>query len=373
MRVELLTDWTAFETLAEEWNALLAASAADTIFLTWEWIQAWRRAVDEGVEPFVVTVRDSHSRRLLGIGPFYRCRLRVRGGSLAYRCLRTLGDYPTGAEYPDWILHREHEEAAASAIATALAHGEWRREWDLLWMPHLSGWSGAYERLTRACREAGLLWRARPTDFAALRLPASYEAYERSLSHNARSVMRRSLRRVFEQARGRFERCRSAEALPDFLQALFELNTRRWQAAGQRGTFERKPREARFYREFAPVALARGWLELAAIRIGEGLKAVDIGYRYDGRFFYLQGGFDPEGPRGLGHALRTRLIAELIAEGVREFDFLGTVTDYKTQFGGEVRYGYQLFIARPGLKTWPVYAAGLWPTGRYMAFEGLPA
>ncbi len=369
MQVEIIRSWPALDTLAAQWNTLLAESEADTVFLTWEWICAWRRVVEEAVEPYVVVVRDVHGR-LIGLGPFYRCRLRLRAGPLSYRCLRVLGDYPTGAEYPDWIVHRAHDEQAAFAIAETLARQAC--EWDLLWMPHLNGWNGAFERITRACTEAGLGWRARPTDFAAFTLPENFAQYERALSANARSVLRRSLRRVFEDHEGRFERCRTPQELPAYLEALFVLNARRWCAAGQRGTFERKPREARFYREFAPLALARGWLDLAAIRIGQTLRAVVIGYRYSGRFYYLQGGFDPEGPRGLGHALRSRLIAALIAEGVREFDFLGTVTDYKIQFGGRVRYGHQLFILRHGLRTAPLRAIPLWPTGRYLAFEGVP-
>lgn len=372
MRVAVLRSWEALDDLGAEWNELLSASRADTVFLTWEWLSAWRRAIEGMVEPFVVSVR-TEDGRLVGLGPFYRCSLVLRGGLVRYRCLRTLGDYPTGAEYPDWIVHREFETEAARTIASTLAEATRAGHWDLLWLPHLSGWSGAFERITAACAAAGLHWQARPTDFAAIALPDSFEEYVRCLGRSARQKLHRSLRKVFERNGAVFECCERPEQLSEYLEALFELNTRRWAAVGSSGTFVRKPREACFYREFAPVALARGWLVLAGLRLGGRLCAVDIGYRYGGRFFYLQGGFDPHGPQGLGHALRSRIIAHLIELKVQEFDFLGTVTDYKRDFGGQVRYGHQLLVARLGLKTAPLRALRLWPTGRYLRFTGLPA
>lgn len=372
MRIALLRNWKELDALATQWNELLAASRADTVFLTWEWLSAWRRAIEEIVEPFVVSVR-TEDGRLVGLGPFYRCSLVLRGGLVRYRCLRTLGDYPTGAEYPDWIVHREFETEAARAIASTLAEAARDGQWDLLWLPHLSGWTGAYERITQACATAGLPWQARPTDFSAISLPDRFEDYVQRLGKGGRRKTRVSLCEVFERNGALFECCERHEQLGEYLEALIELNTRRWAAAGASGTFARKPLEARFYREFAPVALARGWLVFAGLRLNGRLCAVDIGYRYDGQFLSMQGGFDPLGPPNLGHALRLRLTARLIEMRVRELDFLGTVTPYKREFGAKVRYGHQLLVVRPGFKTGLLYAAGLWPTGRYLRFKGLPA
>jgi CelD/BcsL family acetyltransferase involved in cellulose biosynthesis len=368
MKTEIIKNWVGVDALASEWNDLLADSNANTIFLTWEWISAWRWTIQDSVRPFVIVVRNGENR-LVGLGAFYFCKLSL-ACLLPYRCLRTMGDYPTGAEYPDWIVRRSCEEQAAEAIATELAANA--ADWDLMWLPLMSGWTGASERIRNACDSSGLRWQARPTDFSAIPLPRSYADYELLLSKKARDELRRSCRTVYERSQAQFELCDKPECLPEHLDAMFDLNAKRWASAGMLGTFVRKPLEARFYREFCPVALERGWLLLSALRIDGSIKAVDVGYVYNGKFLSLQGGFDPEGPKNMGHAQRKRVLEILIAKGVGEFDYLGTVTDYKLRSGARERLGYQVFIGSPSWRTFPVFKAGMWPTGRYLQFRGLP-
>ena len=365
MKTSILSDWRAVSSLEGCWNDLLGRSRADALFLTWEWIAAWREAIEERVAPFVVVVRDDRDR-VVGIGPFYISALRFVG-LVSSRALRVLGDYPTGAEYPDWIVDTECEPEASRAIARALT--EHQKAWDYLWLPNLSGWTGALERVVEASRAVGLELRSRTREFSTLRLPATAAEYWASLSGNARSTLRRQCRQVFETTGGAFEECRAADALPELLDALVDLNHQRWTAVGQAGTFVRKPLEHRFYRSFAPRALAQGWLRLAAIRQGGALRAVQIGYVYKGTFLQLQEGFDPNTP-GVGNALRSRVIERGIEEGVHTYDFLGEHTEHKRRWRAEPRVGHDLLIARPGVLRTPLLSLGVWPTGRYLRPSG---
>jgi len=102
MKISILRDWQALSGLEPEWNDLLARSRANTLFLTWEWVQAWRAVVGEDKRLFVITVRDEGGR-LLGVAPFYEYRL-VLFKLIPYRALRVLGDYATGFEYGDWFV-----------------------------------------------------------------------------------------------------------------------------------------------------------------------------------------------------------------------------------------------------------------------------
>ncbi|MDH3514744.1 MAG: GNAT family N-acetyltransferase [Gammaproteobacteria bacterium] len=369
MKSEIITTWRGVDALGGEWNTLLRESDANTIFLTWEWISAWRRTIEDSVEPFVIAVRDD-TGRLAGIGPFYFSRLCL-ANLVPYRCLRTLGDYPTGAEYPDWIVHRSCGEKVAESIARTLAARS--ADWDLMWLPLMCGWNASFERLEIACKSAGLSMQSRPTDFSAIPLPSTYPEYEKMLSKNVRDELKRSFRVVVGRSGAKFELCDRPERIPEYLEAMFDLNARRWASAGAVGTFVRKPLEARFYHEFSPTALEHDWLFLSALRIHDTIMAVDVGYIYDGRFYALQGGFDPGGPKNMGHVQRKFIVEKLIDRGIREFDFLGTVTDYKRRYGARERFGYQVLVGSPGWLTTPLLAAGFWPTGRYMQFRGLPS
>ena len=42
--MSIITDWQVFAALKNEWQGLLRQSDADNIFLTWEWIECWRKA-----------------------------------------------------------------------------------------------------------------------------------------------------------------------------------------------------------------------------------------------------------------------------------------------------------------------------------------
>lgn len=364
-RTEIIQDWADLSRLEGEWNRLLAGSRADSIFLTWEWIASWRKVVGGNVRPFVVAQRDD-AGRLQAIAPFYVAGLRLLG-SLRYRALRILGDCESGAEYGDWIVAREREDEWALALARSLAGA---RGWDCIWMPNVAGWTGARDRVATACAAAGLLVRERPIAFSAAELPGEYAAYWKALSGNARSAIQRQAKRI-EADGGRFETCASPGDLDVFLDALVDLNHRRWSAAGGEGSFHRRPLETAFYREFTRQAIERGWLRICGLRMDGVLKAVQIGYVYGGAFLQLQEGFDPAAPPGLGNVVRSRVIEACIREGLTTYDFLGGHTDHKRRWLASARPGHDLYVARRSLKNALVHAAGAWPTGRYLRPEAI--
>jgi len=357
LRAEVIRDWAGVSGLAREWNALLRRSRSDSVFLTWEWIDAWRRATRPSGEPFVVVVRDAAGTPA-GLGPFYLDHSQLLG-ALGYRTLRVLGDSHTGAEYLDWIARSDREAEATLAIAATLRRQE---SWDLLWIPHVSGWTGARERISAACASAGLPHRARPKPFSVVRLPDDFDAYLRGLSGNGRSALSRRSRALRESG-AVAERCERRPQLDEYLDALFELHDRRWGTLGGRGLFERDRLTAPFYRRFVPMALARGWLGLYGLRLHGRLAVVQIGLVYRGTFHQLQEGFDPG---GVGNVLRSHVIESGIRDGWTAYDFLGGVTEHKRRWRAVVREGYDLMIARGGSRGELATALGLWPTGRYL-------
>lgn len=364
---ELITDRAGLAALAPQWNALLAESGADCIFLTWEWIDAWLDAVHPRAGVCTAVVRDGDGRPA-AIAPLYRTSLRLLG-VLEYPTLRVLGDVFSGGEYGDWIIRRGEEAEHARALLRALL-GD--RSWQCLWMPNVSGWSGAPQRVGRACGDEGLFVRRRERDFAAAALPESYDAYFASLSGNTRSTLRRQTKRLAAEGL-ELLRCARVDDVPRFLGWLFDLHQRRWQRDGASGSFERKPLMRRFYERFAPVAQARGWLRLYALRVGGRVCAVQYGYAYGGTYAQLQEGFDPEAPEGAGNVLRAMVIEDLIREGVRTYDFLGGFSEHKRRWRAELRAGHDLLMGRLSIRNRLLFGRSIWPTGRYLRPEKLGA
>jgi len=360
-RVDFVDDWDELVRLRAGWNHLLEGSRSDTVFLTWEWIEAWREIVGRGLRPFVAVATHSDGS-LAGIAPCYLARLRLLK-VIPCRTLRVLGDRHTGAEYGDWIAEAGREAEIGAALARGLAGA--RRRWDCIWMPNVAGWTGVHDRIVTPCRAAGLRVRERPMEFSAARLPPDPAEYWKALSGNLRSSLKRQ-RRSAEASGVRFETCTSQGELTAFLGALDVLNHRHWSAEGSIGTFRRKPLELAFYRRFTGEALSRGWLRFFALKLGDEFKAVQIGYAYKGSFLQLQEGFDPEGPPGLGNVLRSMVVESCIREGITTYDFLGEHTEHKRRWLADARPGGDLMITNSRPLSAALRRAAVWPTGRFL-------
>lgn len=362
MRTEIIREWQRFEELESEWNALLACSRADTLFLRWEWIRSWRKILGDGIKPFAVVVRD-HGGVLAGVAPFYKTVYKLVR-VLPYKVLRIMGDYPTGAECLDWILRSDTETEASRSIAMALA--DVAGEWDFLWMRYVPHWTGGRDRIRDASAVRGFHFSEREVLFGDMPLPGSLDELLSSFGSSHRYNTRRDLKRTFEKTTTRFIRCLKEEEVPRYLDSLFQLHGLRWGQEGQVGSFRKKPNEARFYRDFAMQAQRQNWLALYGVEISGELKAVQYGYIYNGAYLQMQEGFDRDSGKGLGNILRLKVIEDLIVQGVKTYDFLGEMSEHKKRWHTTERSGSHLMIGNGKFKTGFLHKNNIWPTGRYL-------
>lgn len=363
MKHEVVRTIAAWNRLRDEWNELLANSRANSIFMTWQWLDTWLSLYsDPPPALLVVCVRDS-AGKLVGLAPYYETRYRLVG-LVPYRVLRVIGDINSGAEYQTCIARQDVEAEVLAAVAGALRG--LRAEWDLIWMPKLSTWSGTHDPLVAALRAGGLAVNCRRSVFSTVALPDSLDAYLQKMSANRRQQVRRMTKRILAKPGVEIRKVRTAEELEPALAALFDLHGKRWRAAGEAGVFARNPMERAFYERFVPLALERGWLALYVLLDAGVPKAAQIGYVYHGVLLQLQEGFDPDYSPHVGNALRTTVIEECIAGGIREYDFLGGASEHKRRWLAEERFGIDLLAAAPRWKNFPIVRAGVWPTGSYL-------
>ncbi len=364
MEIDVIESPSGFEQLRAEWSELLQQSAANSIFLTWDWAHCWLRAQAARAAPVIVTARCPQGR-LMGIAPFSLWRYRAFS-VYPISVLRPLGDTESGFDYPDWIASKGHESEVYGAIAKHLRKAS--SAWDCIFIANVSGWSGACSRLSDAVDAARLTKLMRSNEFSHIRLPDSYAKLMAGFKKSRRQNIAADARR-FERMGARIVRCETQTQLDTWLPQLFHLNHRRWSAKGISGTFVRKPREAEFYRLFSSIALERGWLWLHVLELDGAALAAQIGYVYNGRYLALQEGFEPEAGSGAGTALRARVFSDCIEAGLTEYDFLGDHTEHKARWGATPRAGRDLLIAR----RWSIGALAvrfsIWPTGRFLQPE----
>lgn len=360
-RVEVVTDVGALRAHAPAWDALNLASERPSIFLSWPWIEDWLATIGAGRAILTAVVINGQGE-LLGAAPFYVTRMKL-ARAVTFNCLRVLGDADSGAEYPDVLVRRGMEATVLPLLRDALIAAD---GWDLVWLPNMAGWTGATRRLDAIFPADTCHSHRRPCEFAARDLPASFEEFLRGLSGNTRSSVKRQNAKLEAAHRVTFEACQSADELPRFLAALYDLHQRRWMSEGRDGAFVRCPAMQAFYNRFSATALGMKALRMYALSIDGDIRAVQYGYAFGGAFLQLQEGFDPAADSGAGNALRTRVFDACIQEGLTHYDFLGEFTEHKRRWGAAPRAGEDRLVGRKTLKNAVLFKRPVWPTGRYL-------
>src|SRR5947207_3225723 len=109
MLVQRIENTAEFERLGEEWNPLLAASNARSVFLTWEWLHAWWKHLSDGRRLSILAMRQAGA--LVGIAPL-AVRPALHRRMLPFQGTEFLGCGTAGSDYLDFIVRPESEEAA---------------------------------------------------------------------------------------------------------------------------------------------------------------------------------------------------------------------------------------------------------------------
>ena len=362
MKVELIRSWDELATISDQWNDLLSRSWADSIYLRWEWVSAWKETFADEVKPFVITVRDSDDQ-IIGLVPFYKVEYRL-GNILRYTVLRIISDSASGSEYPAWIIATtDNSGDVYDSIIDKLE--SCAGEWDCIWMRGVRVWGGQTKYISRSAKKKYFI-NSRKNNSSAVSLVDCKGDYIKSLSRNMRSQLRRDVKKTHAHGEISIKKCVDEKGIDVYLNALFRLHDIRWQRKGLKGMFERCPKEVDFYRYFVPVALRNGWLCMYALFQDGSIKAVQLGYIYHNIYNQLQEGFDPVCSSGAGNTLRLHIMEECIREGISEYDFLGEHTEHKRRWGGRVRAGYDLFIGRKSFKNWILFKGLIWPTGQFL-------
>ena len=114
MMIALHESWDDLRNLRADWNRLLAESYSDTIFLTWEWCEAWWNANRNGRSLFVLSAWEENE--LVGMAPFYADKASHWGK--AWTRLRMLGGGSGDSDYLDFFTKPGHErQILASFLA----------------------------------------------------------------------------------------------------------------------------------------------------------------------------------------------------------------------------------------------------------------
>jgi CelD/BcsL family acetyltransferase involved in cellulose biosynthesis len=342
MRVERIEDPTRFADLREEWDELLAASPANCLFLTWEWLYTWWKHLGGRRRLHLLLVRDG--RELAAIAPL-AWRPPALISLLPFPALEFLGTGIVGSDHLDIIVRRGREREAHDAVATALADAP------SVELAEVNRESSFAAEFARRLGQGDWSIRDTPTEVCPFIDLAghSWESYLASLGSHGESAQRR-LKNLMKRFDVRFELVRTEAERREALDALVRFHTRRWNERGGSEVFG-TPELLSFYDEVSHVALQRGWLRLFVLRLDGRPASILHAYRYGRSLCYYQGGFDLTFRKeSIGLVLLGLTIRHAIEEGATEYDFLRGAEPYKFSWASKVRELARFELFPPGIR-----------------------
>jgi len=347
LKVECIEDTDTLTLLRPEWDALLKASGADCLFLTWEWMATWWKHLAQGRRLNVLVVR--RGDELLAIAPL-ALRPPQLGRLLPFRTLEFLGMGTVGSDYLDIITRPDEEERTLKALAEYLQQNKFvieftrvkpgsRRIAALVSLLGQAGWH-SHQAVTDNCPYIPLTGH-------------SWESYMSGVSGPHRRNVRRRLKILHEKfGQVEFQQARTEEEREACFQAFVELHAKRW-SGDESSTAFTGPQVQAFHEEFSRLALAQGWLRLCVLKLDGKPVGATYSFRYGEAYYYYQAGYDPAyNEYSVGLVTLALLVQTAIGEGACEFDMLHGYEEYKFLW---TRAGRDLARVR----CFPPNAAGL--------------
>jgi CelD/BcsL family acetyltransferase involved in cellulose biosynthesis len=291
-----------------EWSGL--AERSGSVFSTWEWASTWWQHFGAGRR--LELLRCERDGEAFAIVPLCASR---RG---PVRVLRLIGHGPADLLGP--VCSPGDRGAAGEATAAALRAGL-AGPWDVLLAERIPAGP-----LGTALGGAVLQREASPELEIAAR---SWEDYLASCSRNLREKLGRNTRKLERKHELRYRLCDDPSRLGAAMDALFRLHRERWGEASSFAHASAVP----FHRDFAAVALERGWLRLWLLEVDGEPAAAWYGFRFGGAESFYQSGRNPRFDRfSVGFLVLMRSIEAAFEDGLDRYAFLRGDEPYKSRF-----------------------------------------
>lgn len=301
----------------ERWNGLLQESGCRSVFLTWEWQQAWWQSFGRGQ---LLLVAAEVNGEIVALAPFF-----AEAGMIYF-----VGS--GGSDYLDFI-----GQTAEAEVVVALLEGARQAVPNFIGFvfyhlpessPSLGRLEEAAQRLGLACFDEG--------ELVAPALEWSSQPEVAVAAANKKSLVRheRSLRRE-----GRLDVChwRTGEEILPQLDEFFGQHRARWQQTPFPSLFC-EPAQCAFYQRLTTLAGETGWLRFTRIDWNGRAIAFHFGFCYRGRFLWYKPSFDIAMARhSPGEVLLRQLLLAAIEEGAHTFDFGLGEEAFKSRFANRVQ------------------------------------
>ena len=342
IQIDEVTNLEAFRALEPEWNALLQRSAADTIYLTWEYLTTWWEVFGDERVLWILTARDAE-RRLIGIAP-----LMVGAGNRLRKFLNELtfigGQGDSMSECLDFIVERGREKEITLLFLNKIQSSS-SPKWNFLAFP-ISVADSPTMQIAQQGFESWGAPRHRQREAPYCKFPGTWDEYLQTRSSKFRSTVRNRIKKLQSQEHVELKIGGRDMALDEALLQVVHLTSGRW---GEQSEAFHTLKFLEFHRRLIPRLAARGWLALLVLMVDGHAAAGRYDFLYGGKIWGFQGGWDPAYAKlSIGNVMNALTFQWAIENhAVTEYDFGADTCRYKSEWANGSRRLKDFYMAHP--------------------------
>jgi CelD/BcsL family acetyltransferase involved in cellulose biosynthesis len=276
----VINDVKQLKTLRAEWNQLLGQSHTNTIFLTWEWIDAWWGVFGDGAELFAVVVR-SENGELVGVAP-----LLIRKSRYYKLPVREITFIGIGhADRLDFIISKKDPRIIDQIVDTIMDNKE---RWDIARLEQVPMESP----LARNEFRGDAYVETEPSSFCPfLEIEGDWETYFKSLKRGFRNEIRNRTKRLNRLRNWEFQVRGEIGDVRQLLDSLENVEQRSRKAGTERAFFSNGENKT-FLLRFCKSCLEKDRLIVSSLTVNDTLIAYSLGFLYDSTFHGYSTAYD---------------------------------------------------------------------------------
>ena len=349
-----------FQALEGEWNDILSRSPTDIPFLRHEWLCLWWKHFGSGRRLAVLLARkDSRLRAAL---PLMETKISTLVGPFVI--LQSLTNFHS---YRFNLICEKGESNAAAALGSYL--GRRPHAWHLVRLEEVPEDAPAVVPFLEAARAEGFsteVWQGPESPY--LTLHGGYRDYSETLGRAMRAGLHKKERKLRELGAVDFQYASRPSEVGEVLEKGLAIEGSGWKDRAGSSIIS-NPALTAFYREWAALAAARGWLRLSLLSVNGMAAAFDYSVLYEGHYYALKIGYDPRWSKfSVGQILKAEILRRCFESGIREYDFLGVMSQAKSDWRPLGRrhawhfiysrhwmaalHHFQKFRVKPAIRRW---------------------
>ena len=344
LRLEHITSIVEFETLREEWDAVLRKSGQYSPFLTHGWFRCCLIGNSDHKRLSILVIRDE-TRRVVGIVP-----LRYYEGSVREIPARMLGFVSCpDAPFVDVIIERGMEEEVFVTMLRYL-YNERGNTWEMLVMGQWSNDSRnrkIFEELLQRQSRSFFVESVSQTPYIPIQ--GSWEDFLQSRSVRFRKTRRNIINR-FNKLRNVEVICHRQDANGDVLNQILAISEKSWKH-GEGIAISSREETKQFFSALTAVAGHEGWLLAWLLRIDGVPVAMEYDLAHERKVYALRADFNEDYKEcSPGAYLEYNIIKHCFESGHVEYNSGPGAKAYKLQWTEDLRENCVVNVCNSTLK-----------------------